>query len=293
MSVLRRQTRRRTGQREHGSAHRRHADQNCARPSRCDRRPALPHSGNIPSQLYRKSRRRGGQMWLPLGKTSGIIDPNPPDGTSCPRLNGFGRFAPRHAFAWEVVPVADSYDEDDLFKHTSMTFGEHLEELRSSLFKAVISLAIGFGIGLYFAPTIVQLDPVAPGECPEDVLHAGSRRIHRHPRAARAAGQPDDPQAGHGRRADPAGSVRLAQPDARRAEEVLSRQVRLGRAAGTQEAGIRGGGRRPGRGRSQRGGRKGSGGRTRRSAGHRQATAHPTVRLAPAVGRRSLEAARR
>ena len=53
--------------------------------------------------------------------------------------------------------MAKSYDEDDLFKHTSMTFGEHLEELRASLFKAVISLAIGFCIGLYFAPDIVQL----------------------------------------------------------------------------------------------------------------------------------------
>ena len=47
-------------------------------------------------------------------------------------------------------------DEDDLFKHTSMTFGEHLEELRACLLKAVFSLAIGFGIGLWFAPTIVQ-----------------------------------------------------------------------------------------------------------------------------------------
>jgi sec-independent protein translocase protein TatC len=47
-------------------------------------------------------------------------------------------------------------DEDDLFKHTSMTFGEHLEELRACLLKAVFCLAIGFGIGLWFAPTIVQ-----------------------------------------------------------------------------------------------------------------------------------------
>jgi sec-independent protein translocase protein TatC len=47
-------------------------------------------------------------------------------------------------------------DEDDLFKHTAMTFGEHLEELRSALFKAVLALAIGFGIGLYFAPDIVR-----------------------------------------------------------------------------------------------------------------------------------------
>ena len=53
------------------------------------------------------------------------------------------------------MPAHD--DEDDLFKHTSMTFGEHLEELRACLIKAVLCLAIGFGIGLWFAPQIVQL----------------------------------------------------------------------------------------------------------------------------------------
>lgn len=47
--------------------------------------------------------------------------------------------------------------EDDLFQHTSMTFGEHLEELRSALVKALLSLAVGFCIGLYFAPWIVQV----------------------------------------------------------------------------------------------------------------------------------------
>jgi sec-independent protein translocase protein TatC len=52
--------------------------------------------------------------------------------------------------------MVDAYDEDDLFKHTSMTFGEHLEELRTSLFRAVIALAIGFGIGLFFAGYIVR-----------------------------------------------------------------------------------------------------------------------------------------
>jgi sec-independent protein translocase protein TatC len=52
--------------------------------------------------------------------------------------------------------MVDAYDEDDLFKHTSMTFGEHLEELRASLFRAVIALAIGFGIGLFFAGYIVR-----------------------------------------------------------------------------------------------------------------------------------------
>jgi sec-independent protein translocase protein TatC len=52
--------------------------------------------------------------------------------------------------------MVDQQDEDDLFKPTSMTFGEHLEELRASLFKAVVALAIGFGIGLIFGSWIVS-----------------------------------------------------------------------------------------------------------------------------------------
>ncbi len=51
--------------------------------------------------------------------------------------------------------MAKSDDEDDLFKHTSMSFGEHLEELRSALFKAVIALSIGFAVGLAFGSYIV------------------------------------------------------------------------------------------------------------------------------------------
>ncbi len=46
------------------------------------------------------------------------------------------------------------YDED-LFKDTSMTFGEHLEELRSCLFKALIGLVIGFVVGLFFGGEVV------------------------------------------------------------------------------------------------------------------------------------------
>jgi sec-independent protein translocase protein TatC len=52
--------------------------------------------------------------------------------------------------------MAPSRDDDDLFQHTAMTFGEHLEELRSALFKAVIALVIGFVIGLLFAAPIVR-----------------------------------------------------------------------------------------------------------------------------------------
>jgi len=47
------------------------------------------------------------------------------------------------------------YDKD-LFKDTTMTFGEHLEELRTCLFKAIWGLAIGFAVGLYFGGQVVE-----------------------------------------------------------------------------------------------------------------------------------------
>jgi sec-independent protein translocase protein TatC len=45
--------------------------------------------------------------------------------------------------------------EDDLFESTKMTFGEHLEELRVTLFKALIALVIGFAVGLVIAKHVV------------------------------------------------------------------------------------------------------------------------------------------
>jgi sec-independent protein translocase protein TatC len=84
---------------------------------------------------------------LPEAKNSGIIVLNPPGGTSALVSGILDSFR----------PMANRYDEDDLFKHTSMTFGEHLEELRVSLFKAVLAIVIGFGIGLCFGGYVVQL----------------------------------------------------------------------------------------------------------------------------------------
>lgn len=45
---------------------------------------------------------------------------------------------------------------DDLFESSTMTFGEHLDELRKSLLKASVWLAIGLAAGLYFANSMVQ-----------------------------------------------------------------------------------------------------------------------------------------
>jgi sec-independent protein translocase protein TatC len=45
--------------------------------------------------------------------------------------------------------------EDDLFESTKMTFGEHLEELRAALMKALIALVLGFLVGLLIASKVV------------------------------------------------------------------------------------------------------------------------------------------
>ncbi len=47
--------------------------------------------------------------------------------------------------------------DDDLFQDSTMTFGEHLEELRACLFRAAIGLAIGFLIGLAVSKQVVEI----------------------------------------------------------------------------------------------------------------------------------------
>ncbi|MEC9005085.1 MAG: twin-arginine translocase subunit TatC [Planctomycetota bacterium] len=47
--------------------------------------------------------------------------------------------------------------QDDLFADTTMSFGEHLEELRGVLVKAVFALGIGFLLGLMMANQVVML----------------------------------------------------------------------------------------------------------------------------------------
>jgi sec-independent protein translocase protein TatC len=46
--------------------------------------------------------------------------------------------------------------DDDLFKDSTMTFGEHLEELRASLMKAVISIGIGTVVGFFLGQGVVD-----------------------------------------------------------------------------------------------------------------------------------------
>ncbi|MFO0904742.1 MAG: twin-arginine translocase subunit TatC [Pirellulales bacterium] len=48
------------------------------------------------------------------------------------------------------------YPNDDLFESTKMSFGEHLEELRVALFRAVVGLVIGFAIGLMISKDVMN-----------------------------------------------------------------------------------------------------------------------------------------
>jgi sec-independent protein translocase protein TatC len=45
---------------------------------------------------------------------------------------------------------------EDLFEDTKMTFGEHLEELRTALIKSLMALVVGFLIGLLFGNYVVR-----------------------------------------------------------------------------------------------------------------------------------------
>ena len=45
--------------------------------------------------------------------------------------------------------------EDEMFRQSTMTLGEHLDELRSCLLKAIAGLAVGFIIGLFLGEYVV------------------------------------------------------------------------------------------------------------------------------------------
>ena len=47
--------------------------------------------------------------------------------------------------------------DDDLFQSSTMTFGEHLEELRSCLIRASIGLLFGVVVGFFIGRDVVHL----------------------------------------------------------------------------------------------------------------------------------------
>lgn len=55
----------------------------------------------------------------------------------------------------QLIRIPRKSDED-LFRESTMTFGEHLEELRGCLFRALMGLLVGFLIGLFVGDQVVN-----------------------------------------------------------------------------------------------------------------------------------------
>lgn len=86
-------------------------------------------------------------------------------------------------------------EHDDLFEKSKMTFGEHLEELRSALLKSLVAIAVGFGIGLYFAPWFIrQVEQPLKDAVDQHVLKEAREKYIEGLAARRDAGEtvPDD-----------------------------------------------------------------------------------------------------
>jgi sec-independent protein translocase protein TatC len=49
------------------------------------------------------------------------------------------------------------HPKEDLFSESTMSFGDHLEELRQCLFRGMIGLLIGVGVGIFLAKDIVKV----------------------------------------------------------------------------------------------------------------------------------------
>ena len=79
--------------------------------------------------------------------------------------------------------------DEDLFRESTMTFGEHLEELRQCLFRALWGLAVGVVIGLIFGNWVVMLiqQPLEKA-LTEHYVRLSQREVARQIEALRAAG---------------------------------------------------------------------------------------------------------
>ena len=81
--------------------------------------------------------------------------------------------------------------EDDLFQNSTMSFGEHLEELRTRLFKAAIGLMIGFVVGLFIGGPVVRFiqDPLSKALTAYYQAESVAR-VNKELKKLKASGQP-------------------------------------------------------------------------------------------------------
>ena len=83
--------------------------------------------------------------------------------------------------------------DEDLFQESTMTFGEHLEELRRCLWRAIIGIGLGFIVGIFASETVVNLIKI-PLETAliEYRTEQGKNRIQESIGEFTAAGYPSD-----------------------------------------------------------------------------------------------------
>ena len=48
-------------------------------------------------------------------------------------------------------------DDDDLFAHTRMSFGDHIEELRLRMIRAILGFLIAMVVGLFVGQPVMEL----------------------------------------------------------------------------------------------------------------------------------------
>src|SRR5436305_12337257 len=79
-----------------------------------------------------------------------------PAGDSLPRRQHCWASQKCHNIVFPLIAMAKKLPTDDLFEKSTMTFGEHLEELRVCLFRGVVGITVGCLIGFFVANHVVR-----------------------------------------------------------------------------------------------------------------------------------------
>ena len=69
-----------------------------------------------------------------------------------------------------MTTTPSTVDKDDLFNSSTMTFGEHLEELRACLIRGAIGLLCGVVIGFFIAKPVIHIIESRGWQLSQDVV---------------------------------------------------------------------------------------------------------------------------
>ncbi len=87
-------------------------------------------------------------------------------------------------------------DDDDLFAHTRMSFGDHIEELRLRMIRAILGFLVALVVGLFVGQPVMELIQAPVRSQLEKFYDARIAKLQKQDdeeRAKRSADQPLDP----------------------------------------------------------------------------------------------------